>query len=1161
MSTAKLTLAILMVIVLTLGVAVNLNINAAQGQTLPVAASIPAVHTVAAVNLFFRWMRRNNPRLLANRLVSAQRHLVGTMCLLGVIVALMATTGDLHSLAVLAAIPPYVPRDKQGMGSLGWFNELADEEQAEFGELSNQLKEANRAALLAARAEAKAQHEAYEEALTAAELNPYAVEASPAYVKYLMRASVPTPDKCKAYVTRYKQDKMLLTDTVRTSRVDNMSRDNFRIHGGVYHFSGGIREFLDSRINSEYIIVSTTVPKDATEILNRGFNLDPTRTRDEDGYKPVRWHVATGVVRDSGITFVMVRKAVDQIAFLESLGVKVTIKTKAAGNSAGKYLKRLLSFHQHMWEGKVVEVRKVQLTNVLSTDGTVTETITATELDVQYPFMDRVCHYLVRPDDKFTDGNSPISVRHLNELMAELGRKVHAGYAASITAFSSAGLIKGHGLGVNKLMESCSKYDAIFIGPKGAVCATDDRFVFGIMQEKHGSEEVTTDIQSIIHFWLEKFLHEWAVLDMETVSTFVRSGKLHMPGVTTIGKVKQLGRDVPGFSLNLIPKMVVSAAKLKEHRMLHYRDLKIAIPGGLRRYVVCDPRIICADGSTDIRLALLTGKQVYLNGKVMSVAGHRQPNGHGDERFSADAVNDEGLAWLSKSGVIVFAPEHGATMLKKMGGGDQDDSVVIYTMAEHVEHINRLPVYPGEYVAAPKEKAAEWVGGYSRVLLEELIKQKSESKGIGFYVNKLMVFNYLWYLHCQGLLSDSVWETVTKLFILGHGLEEIIDSVVKTGASLAHWDTLLEQFMETCKIVPQYLTARMGETVDAGTCTPKLTPMDLVITAIRNDVHTLQRAAIRYASSVVSLQWKDWSLARQVAYACTLVKPEGITLAAKAHQLYAKTLSESRKTKDLREACNDAEEAFMAKLQSSKHCNGAVAILFRDLHLKFGSDGQHPTGCLWGPNSCELTMAMLKAVAALPVPDSFEFSWAPVVRPVTIVNNMQHVRDEDPVAFQQWKEAHGETVQVLPRLLTATDGYGAPTTGHKVDPFTGISFVDNAEVMLGGAHYGWINPTDINTFINFVRGAGAPTGTLVSTNDQTAMMHLALCDADLKELQARRARTPQHAYVPSSESDTWPMDEPMDFGNDVPAFDATEDVVFDEQASFEDVWSKSTGQI
>jgi hypothetical protein len=998
-------------------------------------------------------------------------------------------------------------------------------EKAQITKAMNRQAKDVQARLAAAQAKAKIENAKAKDL----EVKAYADAAVSAAARAVEIAKAPAstdvrPDpRCLAYISEYEikdasgEVSSFGTEIIKTDKADNLNRDDIRINGRTHHFSGAVRDLLENRCNEDYVVLSVENFDNAKDYITGGYLWE--------GHL---WHVAIGVVREGGTVLILTETEHDMVKFLEGMGLAVRINSKAAGNSAAKYLKRALAHHEVWWEGTTLQTEQVALTNYTyrPIKGLVKEEITGTVYHVKFQDVGRVFKILVRADDPATDGCSHISVKMLKDLgyFTPWGAVAKAGYLAAITALTSVGEIKGHALAVNRKVQSCNNYDAVLIGNKKMLVACDDRFAFGVLQTREGHNEVFTDVQSVIHFMLEKFLHGWAIEDFSQIGQWVIEGKAKLPETTTLGKVVALGSKIPGFSASLLPKMVMKFYDLKEARINDTHDIRIRIPDAFSRYAIVDPNIIKADGSTDVRLAKLTGDQVYVNGLTQRIASHRQPNGHCQEMCLATAVDVADLGWLRNSGVIVFAPLHGIQSLSRMGGGDQDDNLIIYIRLEVVAHFEALAAYPKAErpTKADATKEAPTPTPYNHDLLVSICKVKAEQKGIGYYVNKLMVFHYWWDLSSRDAKFQPVFNALFPLFALGWGLEEIIDSVVKTGADLSHWDDFLDHFIESCKFCPRFLARRMAAQLQKGECELVDTPMDMVLANIRKDSRIYAQATKRYASKLVLTKWQDWTLARQVAYmASALMSDDVRQLADSAYSAFSTTLGKAREDMwadalkkahcanqkalrgvlvadeydklEARIACSAfqaGEAAFLSKLADNPLANSALAYLFTTLHLTVSEDGLPPASCLFGFQSCELTMAMLAQAGSMVVPDEFQYEWKPEFRPVMVLREgMAKARQNDPTTFLEWKGAANSQVTLHPECLAATDGYGEELGGYRMDPFTGKPFVTKATVKLNGEFYGDVKAEHLDRLMIFVSGT-CPTATLVDPNTNWASMEL-----------------------------------------------------------------------
>jgi hypothetical protein len=396
----------------------------------------------------------------------------------------------------------------------------------------------------------------------------------------------------------------------------------------------------------------------------------------------------------------------------------------------------------------------------------------------------------------------------------------------SISGCTPVGTLKGHMMVVTPEKEMPA--DFVISDPKNEM--TSSSFTFNVLFLLHRYTVARTDFQSILHYGLEKFLPEWACIYLGKLKTRLMNSEdaRHMLGevdedeevsfnlaklARTVQKLPFAFNKVPYFFRALANMMVASFRYLDGSN--EQRVLRIPMPSDLflRRYIAVWEDVIDETGmETSTAEHFLSKDEAIMGlGWTGKVVTWRQPNGtyrewnfitlvptddferyYDDVRFSS---------WLNASPFCFIAREHNEVPLARWGGADFDDSVIIGRGSAIVNHFDALAAVP--YPAArPKDQRPSMNNplpeGFSMHWgsLHPLIDQAATMRGIGYYCNRWMSWNYFFLLGMQEQKYHFLLNGVeAPVHVLGNESEVIIDSFAKFGGvGLEGYDKIVKAF-------------------------------------------------------------------------------------------------------------------------------------------------------------------------------------------------------------------------------------------------------------------------------------------------------------------------------------------------------------------------------
>lgn len=631
----------------------------------------------------------------------------------------------------------------------------------------------------------------------------------------------------------------------------------------VMHPDHEERQFL--RPLGDYAMASIDDQAKAQQILSEGFvHTDGSH-----------WWAAGGYVRDDGAVFVLLPEQVTDTEFFRRLGMRVDLAKWSDSFKVGKYIKRLWSHHRRYIEGDVVEKHNDVLTVRLS-DGKI--------ISVRY----------VRGKSPLTEGMNLVSGRCLKML----GINGKLGTGLRITALSPEGFSKGHAIVLDHL-----KFDLVLFDSKDML-RSDGKFVFAL-DELH-SGNLFTDPQSVINFRMYQgpFMNQWAdtfkfqvadaLQDEEKLRNMLQfyNVDFHIwqreeaehgghPG-EYIFKEKDwalLRALRAGLPVTKVPALLRKVYHLFMNKVMNC-ETKMRIPvqpevGGAR-YILVDPTIFDMWGDPSLE-GVLRGNQVYCPGHIGPVVFHRQPNAHRSEHHIANSVLIADHIAMDEGSFMFISKDVVEPVMKKLGGGDQDDRVVFYKDPDVVNHFSQLDAYPVETIVKPKapERRANRFDikllrprpVYDRTQIGIMLaNQQQQRVNIGQAVNPIMmdaiitdqirpILDYLIHLEPKDAKITKALAEMQKfqgyrMKSVASQLELIIDAIKRDGADTSAISEELRNFWQWLPVVPQCCVRRLPPS-RKGDNLPVVVITDLDI--ILSDIH---QSTVELEDYVVELSWQ-----------------------------------------------------------------------------------------------------------------------------------------------------------------------------------------------------------------------------------------------------------------------------------------------------------------
>lgn len=417
---------------------------------------------------------------------------------------------------------------------------------------------------------------------------------------------------------------------------------------------------------------------------------------------------------------------------------------------------------------------------------------------------------------RFMEANELVEGMHLvNLLWVEklFGRKLNGtkykkGDMLRGTIMTPWGFVKGHFL----VWPLSDKLGFVSYGHK-EVIHTRSRVFFGSMGELHGGQPYT-DIQTVCNARLWPFLFRYALKFMQYVQEAanneakMRRMLLQFEGRYTenwiLAKAVRMGlhmTDWPGLRRRLVKTFQKRLADCYQYVRipLFKEDAEV-------RYAVVDPFIFDEFGSIDINRGKLPEGTIAGAGLMTStVCIHRRPNAHPGEFEISQVVEAPYLQRFSTE-LLFFNAQYGVRALKKLGGGDYDDPIVIWKTPEVVDWMGKLPAYPlvetvnvePEPARAPnrfaKRLGPESDRYTSRNLREYVMQTMVPKANIGYFVNPGMVSNFLG-LEREFILNNLQYQI--------RGLKSLPEPSMEEKSLLARAETAFLLFQEQ----PRYALA------------------------------------------------------------------------------------------------------------------------------------------------------------------------------------------------------------------------------------------------------------------------------------------------------------------------------------------------------------------
>lgn len=596
-----------------------------------------------------------------------------------------------------------------------------------------------------------------------------------------------------------------------------------------------VRQFLEPL--GTFAMASIEDVDKASYILDHGYIEAESKTE---------WHVAGGYIRDDGAVFCLLPERVTDAEFFKRLGMRVDLPKRTDSFKVGKYIKRLWSHHRRYVQGDVIEeqgdVLIVRLDN-----GKI--------ISVRYA-----------PKSPLTEGMNLVSTKCLKML----GYNGEHGTGLRVTALSPRGFTKGHAIALEQL-----HYDLVMYETK-ELLKSNGRFTFALDELHPG--KLYTDPQSVINFQLYNgpFLESWAetfmrqvieaLKDEEKLRNMLRFYNINFhrwerddPKVGAVAgeyifkeKDWALLRALrSGIGIVDTPGLIRKVFHLFVDKVMDCED-NVRIPvqpdKGGARYILIDPTIFDMWGNPSLD-GVLRGNEVFCPGHIGPVAFHRQPNAHRMEHHIADSVHHAEHVAMDTGSFLFISKDAVVPVLKKLGGGDQDDRVVYYTDPEVVTHFSNLSPYPIEQVPVrvePERARNRFIGDilkatYNRHILKVILANQSQQRvSIGQAVNPIMVDtlisdqrdNIINYLVNDAEQTTKVMSALVamrgfegyKMRKVASQLESIIDAVKRDGADVtvvaneirAFWDWLPvvdESMLEGGKYGGRLPNSRRGDSL------------------------------------------------------------------------------------------------------------------------------------------------------------------------------------------------------------------------------------------------------------------------------------------------------------------------------------------------------------
>jgi len=402
------------------------------------------------------------------------------------------------------------------------------------------------------------------------------------------------------------------------------------------------------------------------------------------------------------------------------------------------------------------------------------------------------------------------------------GGNIKVGEILKFTALTVEGMVKGHAL---VLPDSRLSYDFVSYEIKREVRSTSGEMFVGMIGRAIGHDWARTDIQSLTNFELASFFHEETRAFLDEVETHIMDPewlreKLAVyatldddpdAGQTAMKLVQALKQfdnplEFPFMKRSIINTFLKMMTDPGRGRVITHKAIK--------RYLFPDMTAFNHKGEfMGEGSGVLGHASVFAGSNVEGdVVFHRQPNAEG-EYYPAVAIVSEKLAELEGHALFYSVADlkEAAYMLEVLGGGDNDDGVIVWYDPDVVEHFLDLPmVDPDKRFGNPEKKdVVEIPIGLTPQNFFRLVNEKIGMRDfIGKVVNAMFIGK-------APVSGPSIW--------FGANQESLIDTNVKMGQldGTEHpLVALANEQDETIKVVAAHTrgrwSKRLRERVEAG---------------------------------------------------------------------------------------------------------------------------------------------------------------------------------------------------------------------------------------------------------------------------------------------------------------------------------------------------------
>lgn len=883
---------------------------------------------------------------------------------------------------------------------------------------------------------------------------------------------------------------------IEVANRENRMPKGFLLDGLLFHNSGAKRINIERNIGHRYMVINGHVNAEGLkDLINCGMERFG-----------IKWVVNFAVQKDSDIGLILTDEKdalpTDYTEFAAAhLGLELEMKEYLQAYPTSKYCKRYLA---PQLKQRVVNVEKIE----------------SIHEDCKLVTVSHKGKQIVCPDGKtdctinlfriaFVKNQPEIDAAGwMTERMAQVLYKINAGSLFAVMMLSRLGLTKGHVLVVpNDYPLWAGKADMVVSDTKGIIWGSNvDEVIVSMLADKHGKPYANTDLQSVTNMDLWKFLRDWVNYHVTTFLNDVKDGAInpvesdeHFGRICA--KAEELG--LADFRPLRIPALLRRLWGSMAHKLSRMskkgRKLQIQIPNSATAYMMVHPHVVDANFRINHDTCPLRGDVAWLDSMESEFAAHRQPNAGWVEAIHSTLVKCDGLDWLVGTGVILFSPDVIAKYCKIMGGGDQDDALVIYKEQRVVDHFKQLiaRVYPGgspEKAVKPEPRAERYCASVVMQLMDSAVENGG---GIGAFVNPIMWFNAMLLM-----TPNYVTEFVANLMgTLCRGLETIIDNVVKTGESNKRFTVMVEKFMEVVPVCPRFLADRFGRLSEDGRFVTLRnqdkskrrrvqivdTFADRTLQSIEYLVSVYRVAMDRYSVSVM-WSWRNWSTARKLAG--MNISPAAAEAGEAIHAYYQASCRERMNAMILEGVSEDnarrlaATAAQLDVYLALRHAWGTepvMAYLWKKSYSQVNSHtGDFSDGLLWGEAMYELTLNMLARIDRERTEDADPCG---ALMQNSFIASRESDVDYDRVA--RFMAAAGQTVHVIGHAWEELDHEAKPVKNadgkavYVISPFTNKPVVKSVELVFGnGAHHANLVDRMLKPFLATVQGSGKVTGTL-----------------------------------------------------------------------------------